>query len=112
MRVAADMDSATGETMSIDDIDVGDLQRRVRDSRGCARGRPHRRRPRPGATLTGEVEVNHTSVGSGDNDWESTSYQFEGGTLECEDTDDHTDSDTDRESFPVVGAERSAGFTT
>ena len=101
VRVTADMNDASGETMSIDDIDVaicndGSIVREAALSAGINAVAS------PGGTLIGEVEVNHSSIGGGDNNWRSTSYQFEGEDLECVNTVDHDNNGTDRESFEVI----------
>ena len=97
--------------MSIDDIDVaicndGSTIREAALAGGLTAVAS------PAATLTGEVEVNHTSIGSGDNDWESTSYQFEGRRPSNART-----PTTTRTATPIGRASRSSrralpGFTT
>jgi len=57
----------------------------------------------PGATITAKVNVTTSGRGQS-NDWESTSWRISttSGSMTCENTPNHTSSDTYTESFPIT----------
>jgi cysteine-rich repeat protein len=55
----------------------------------------------PSTSITAKVTVTTSGSGS-NNNWESTRYLIEGGSWQCVDTPDHTDSGTYTESFNII----------
>jgi Bacterial Ig domain/Bacterial cadherin-like domain len=101
VRVAAIPDTGTGESMSIDDIDVrvcyGDysINASVAGATSAVSS--------PSAAIPAAVEVQHTNA-SGTSNWNSTKYQVEGQSAVCVNHGNNSDSGsgTDTEGFNVT----------